>query len=217
MKIVQCLFLVVFFSASISAYPSKHIKGVVVDSKYPVIGANITLKNESKVKHAETDFDGNFLFNIESKLTRMRILVQYPGYYPIDTIIEMTKNDTSFYKFILTEQPPFNYLAHYNKKTAIHDIKKKKYQILQIGLVFADEAKIMRKITRKYGFQYLNLGDVDNSGGEMEKAQKEYNDVVYKYLDAKNKKGWEEQMRGEINSAIKKLIYSKHPDGQISK
>ncbi len=76
------LLLIIFLSLNVLAQPLKQtVRGVVVDkqTKIPLIGATIILKNSNPIIGTTTDIDGYFKFD-SIELGRQEFIVQFVGY-----------------------------------------------------------------------------------------------------------------------------------------
>lgn len=98
-----------------------------------------------------------------------------------------------FLIWILPEKLGLN--DEFNYFTARTDIKQGKIQIIRPGLIITDFSA-ERKITREFGFQYINTGCVVTNCGYMY-----YNDLMEKELTKRNGKDWQERLDNKLTSA----------------
>lgn len=87
--LLRLSFLLLFMGIGITAQAQTiTVQGTVTDpAGIPVIGANITVKNQSGIG-AVTDFDGNFVLQIDKKSI---LLVSYIGYIPQEIDLSIAK------------------------------------------------------------------------------------------------------------------------------
>lgn len=98
----------------------------------------------------------------------------------------------------------YGFSDRYNQWTAKEDIKNGTVQIIEVsGLIIRydkDQPDYFTKesIAEKYGFKYINLGCIYPGNGFYH-----YNDVMYKYLEKMNGKGWQRKFEDELKAAEK--------------
>lgn len=159
------------------------LKGTVTDIETgePLIGANVVL--DSSDYGAAADIDGNYIIKF-IKPGVYNVRASYIGYsiISIDDVI-INPNDIQVVDFKLEQ-------GYFSASMANEDIKAGDIKILLYGLVIlCSSLEEINKLAAEYGFKYELTGCVIMGG------ENRYNDVMFEYLNNKNKEGWQEEFQ----------------------
>lgn len=206
MKKIYSLFLILFLPLLL--YPQTpefvSINGVVkyaFDSTLLSHSRIQLIENGKAIHETLTDYEGQFEIFVEKNNT---YTLSFAGLedFEFDTII-----NTGDYGVVLTIYVgiiiPERYLK-YNSYRAKRDISEGNIQILTVGLHVVS-AEDLKKITRKYGFTYKNLGQ--NVSDMVYQSIHTYNAVVYEYLEELNGTGWQEKFEQAKEKKTEKILH----------
>jgi hypothetical protein len=178
---------------------SKTKKGIV---KTETMLAPYTLvKNDSVIVTGTTDSKGPFeIKNLEQGT--YRFTVQLHKLLKSDTLIQLNRKTIKI-EVSLNDSILWHYVDSINmskfpftKEIARQDIEAGNIKILGYGLPMLSDEEL-NTIASKYGFKCEGVAACAVSNYEA-MAIKEYNNVMYEYLDSINEKGWKEAYREEI-------------------
>lgn len=200
----QTLLLLLFFLFnSHHSYSQIYILGNISDSvsKEAIAFKEVEVRTALKKYKLKTDFDGNFKQEVK-KNSKYKIAISNS----IDTIVHIVDSSVNLVFKInsSTIDLDFNWLDKYNAQAAKNDIEEGNIYLLTTSFHILSSKRAFKKlirITKRFGFQYICLGDIIFAGEK--EAIKEYNTVVMEYLNKKNKAGWHEKMELKIKEKIK--------------
>jgi len=93
----------------------------------------------------------------------------------------------------------YGIFERYNYFSAKSDIKENNIQLVTFGLI-GEDWTVMRKVAKKFGFNYISSGCSINGNGFTH-----YNSVMTDYLNNKNGQKWKSRFDKMTNNAIIKF------------
>ncbi len=208
MHMKKLLLICIFLFGCISIHSQKIIvTGSVEDSvtkeKLPFI--KVQLLNSSDTLSIQTDLEGEFQFeNLDSGT--YSLMVNYVGYSIYDSSFKLNKTNRNFDVYLDLDTNR-NWVQISNKNFGINKYKAKKdikngllYLYLPGGFVGSPELNGDKLFQEKYEIIFLSQGCVRS----FYDNEKEYNTVVFSYLDKTYGKEWRSSIRKDVIGFIKK-------------
>lgn len=164
------------------------------------------VRNDSVIVSGTTDADGYFeIKNLKKGSYHFKL--DLTDFIKIDTLLQLNKKVTKI-EISLNDSILWHYVDSinmskfpFNKEIARQDIEAGNIKILGYGLPMLSDEEL-NTIASKYGFKCEGVAGCVVSNYEA-MAIKEYNNVIYTYLDSINEKGWREAYREEITEFFK--------------
>jgi hypothetical protein len=193
------LILIVFFSAHTYGQPltSFDIKLIsTYDHKELAFSPLEIHQDGNLIKSTYTDVEGNCRFSLSNSGV---IIITADGinFKPKDTLILLNNKINQFTLMLDSTNEEPDYSKIYNEEIAFQDLRKGEVKVLFVGLLFVDEINKINQCCKKFGFKYTFTHDVIT--GTLKESVKNYNRIIFQYLELRNGPGWKDKLNAECN------------------